>query len=453
MAGTAGGIATGAPAGGRGAGPRGAGAAADAPDSFAALLQGRPAATGAAQASAQTESAAAATAESAEVEAQAAPGAITDTASDTDMSERAAEDAVESGTSRRQGRPSHAAAADRTLAQPAARQGREPVSPNADADVRTPSDAAADADTVTTTAQATAPSPLTTNPLAVSAEAMRSLEWILGALPGGGAAAPPPDGAPEILDALQGDAASLQLRAPLQAALRQAALAAGGGADGSAATDVSIDQPSMPADGDAGSAPAAIAGSAAAPTDFARSIEQLAAALRPDGVAAAANDAGVLGNPQTMTGAPPSSVSHTATPTPTPLPVPAAPPNPLLLDHPDALADLGERILWQLDAEVSEACIELHPAELGQLTVRIETRGDQAQVQFVAQEAATRTLLSQALPQLRELLGSSGLQLTRSQVDGGRRGTDADTRSAAAGGQPQGARKRITRVALVDAYV
>lgn len=130
--------------------------------------------------------------------------------------------------------------------------------------------------------------------------------------------------------------------------------------------------------------------------------------------------------------------------------------NPLLLDHPDAMADLGERILWQLDAEVSEASIELHPAELGQLTVRIETRGDQAQVQFVAQEAATRNLLNQAMPQLRELLNSSGLQLTRSQVDGMRRGSaEAEARAASTKGAPlsAGARRHITRVALVDAYV
>ncbi|MDD3764959.1 MAG: flagellar hook-length control protein FliK [Nevskiales bacterium] len=129
---------------------------------------------------------------------------------------------------------------------------------------------------------------------------------------------------------------------------------------------------------------------------------------------------------------------------------------PLQADHPDFVADLGERIAWQLDADVSEASIELHPAELGAVTVRIETRGDQAQVQFVAADAATRQLLSQALPQLRDMLGGSGVNLARSQVESGaRRGRDgahgdAGGELAAVGAAP---RRRVSGIVLVDAYV
>lgn len=119
---------------------------------------------------------------------------------------------------------------------------------------------------------------------------------------------------------------------------------------------------------------------------------------------------------------------------------------------PDFIPDLGEHIVWQLDQGVSEAKIELHPAELGALTVRIETRGDQASVHIVAAEAGTRAMLSQALPQLRELLSGSGLQLTRSHIESaGRR----DERSGERGPEPHaepGARRRVSRVVLVDAY-
>lgn len=137
----------------------------------------------------------------------------------------------------------------------------------------------------------------------------------------------------------------------------------------------------------------------------------------------------------------------------------AAPASALVADgalsmlSPEFIPDLGEHIVWQMDQGVSEAKIELHPAELGALTVRIETRGDQASVHIVAAEAATRAMLSQALPQLRELLGGSGLQLARSQIEsGGRR----DERSGERGSAPQsepGPRRRISRVVLVDAYV
>lgn len=118
----------------------------------------------------------------------------------------------------------------------------------------------------------------------------------------------------------------------------------------------------------------------------------------------------------------------------------------------DFAADLGEHIEWQLADGIGEAKIELHPAELGALTVRIETQGDQARVHIVAAEAATRSLLTQALPQLRELLAGSGMNLTRSQIEsGGRRQDRSDERSPQQQ-TPSGARRRATRVLLVDAY-
>lgn len=115
--------------------------------------------------------------------------------------------------------------------------------------------------------------------------------------------------------------------------------------------------------------------------------------------------------------------------------------------------DLGERIEWQLSGEIGEADIELHPAELGALKIRIETQGDQARVHIIAAEAATRVLLTQAMPQLRDLLTGSGLQLARSQVDAdSRRETRGDDAGPSARAMAPG-RRRVTGVVLVDAYV
>jgi flagellar hook-length control protein FliK len=121
-------------------------------------------------------------------------------------------------------------------------------------------------------------------------------------------------------------------------------------------------------------------------------------------------------------------------------------------DGPDLSADLGERISWQLQQGLGEATIELHPAELGALTIRIETQAQQAQVHILAAEPAARALISQCLPQLRELLGASGLTLTRGQVEsaerrGGQLGTGSDGLLS-----PRGARRRVTSVTLVDTY-
>lgn len=142
-----------------------------------------------------------------------------------------------------------------------------------------------------------------------------------------------------------------------------------------------------------------------------------------------------------------------AAPLPAVLPQAAmAPPQPPLpLAEPDAAELLGERIDWLVADGAEEATIELHPAELGALSVRIQTRGDQAQVQFIVQDPATRQLLQQALPQLRELLGSSGIQLSRSRVEtqSGRAVEAAETRA-----EPTVSRhRRVTGVVLVDAYI
>ncbi|WP_353095041.1 flagellar hook-length control protein FliK [Methylibium sp.] len=148
-------------------------------------------------------------------------------------------------------------------------------------------------------------------------------------------------------------------------------------------------------------------------------------------------------------------------PAPTPPAAPPAPvtppppalPSPLDASALDWSAALGEHIAWRVDQGEGEAQVELHPAELGSLTIRVETQGDQARVSIVAAESAARDLLQQSLPQLRELLMAQGLQLTRAQVDrpsprgqgeaGGSPGRPAETLVP---------RRRITQIALVDAY-
>lgn len=115
-------------------------------------------------------------------------------------------------------------------------------------------------------------------------------------------------------------------------------------------------------------------------------------------------------------------------------------------------AQMEEHIEWQLDSGQDAAEIQLHPAELGSLSVRIETHGDTAHVSIAVSREATRALLQTALPQLRELLEQRGLSLGRAQIERNRRG-DATQPGDGAQGVTRMPGRSITRVVLVDAYV
>jgi flagellar hook-length control protein FliK len=137
------------------------------------------------------------------------------------------------------------------------------------------------------------------------------------------------------------------------------------------------------------------------------------------------------------------------------------PPMTLPPDHPQFVDSLGERIVWIADAGlgrgVGSAKIELHPLDLGSISVHVRMQGDAAQVSFAADNPTARALLADSLPQLRELLSVQGLQLLRAQVEqrvGTARAADTAFPQGRAGGtrDGQGPQRRVTRLTLVDAY-
>lgn len=65
---------------------------------------------------------------------------------------------------------------------------------------------------------------------------------------------------------------------------------------------------------------------------------------------------------------------------------------------------------------IQEARLDLNPAELGPIQVRIALDGNQARIDFGATTGSTRELLEQALPALAEALQADGLQLAASSV-------------------------------------
>ena len=66
---------------------------------------------------------------------------------------------------------------------------------------------------------------------------------------------------------------------------------------------------------------------------------------------------------------------------------------------------------------VQEMKLQLKPAEMGLLEIKLSTDGDQAKVIFNVHNAAARDAIDLAMPRLRDMLEQSGLQLAHSEVN------------------------------------
>ena len=60
-----------------------------------------------------------------------------------------------------------------------------------------------------------------------------------------------------------------------------------------------------------------------------------------------------------------------------------------------------------------EARLQLHPAELGRMTVSLSTEGSEARVAFVVDNTQARQAVEASLPRLRDLMDGAGTQSCR----------------------------------------
>ena len=74
--------------------------------------------------------------------------------------------------------------------------------------------------------------------------------------------------------------------------------------------------------------------------------------------------------------------------------------------------ELGAKLATFVREGVLHARLELHPAQMGPLTVQIQLEGLAAQVHLAAEHADTRQALEQAMPQLASSLREAGLTLS-----------------------------------------
>ena len=79
-------------------------------------------------------------------------------------------------------------------------------------------------------------------------------------------------------------------------------------------------------------------------------------------------------------------------------------------------ADFGERIVWMAKNDQQSAQISINPAQLGPVQITLNLHGDQASAVFASPHAEVRQAIQDAMPQLREMLASSGISLGQANV-------------------------------------
>ncbi|GAA0756934.1 flagellar hook-length control protein FliK [Ideonella azotifigens] len=98
---------------------------------------------------------------------------------------------------------------------------------------------------------------------------------------------------------------------------------------------------------------------------------------------------------------------------------------------------LGVQLSTWMDEGVSHAKLELNPADLGPIEVRIAVHEGSTRIELNADVASTRSALSEALPQLAEQLGDVGLSLAggsvSDQTSQGQRQGDSGAQQAGGG--------------------
>lgn len=79
-------------------------------------------------------------------------------------------------------------------------------------------------------------------------------------------------------------------------------------------------------------------------------------------------------------------------------------------------AQFGEKLVWLAKSEVQTAQISINPPQLGPIQINLTLNGDQATAVFASPHAEVRNAIENAMPQLKEMLSSAGINLGQSDV-------------------------------------
>lgn len=80
---------------------------------------------------------------------------------------------------------------------------------------------------------------------------------------------------------------------------------------------------------------------------------------------------------------------------------------------------LGQRVIWMAGNAQHSASLTLNPPDLGPLQVVLSVSDSQATANFFSTQPEVRQALEAAMPRLRDMLGSAGIELGQASVSGG----------------------------------
>lgn len=79
-------------------------------------------------------------------------------------------------------------------------------------------------------------------------------------------------------------------------------------------------------------------------------------------------------------------------------------------------SELGNRLVWLTQQDVNTARLQLNPAHLGPIDIRINLNNESANVLFATNNMVVRDALEAALPRLREMMAENGVQLNQADI-------------------------------------
>ena len=79
-------------------------------------------------------------------------------------------------------------------------------------------------------------------------------------------------------------------------------------------------------------------------------------------------------------------------------------------------AQFGEKLVWFAKNDVQTAQININPPQLGPIQISLTLNGDQATAIFASPHSEVRHAIEDAMPQLKEMLSSAGINLGQSDV-------------------------------------
>lgn len=129
---------------------------------------------------------------------------------------------------------------------------------------------------------------------------------------------------------------------------------------------------------------------------------------------------------------------------------------------------VGNRLMMMVNGKVQSANIQLNPAELGPIEIKVSVNQEQATVNFVSNNAAVRDAIEEAFPRLKEMFTQNGLSLSDANVsqqssqqgnqytseeNDALSGNEEESLETTNATQIENNNKKVTAVGFVDDYV